>query len=119
MDSEFKTFTHALQRFSRISIFVKLIQGLPMNTAHLKNKLIQSIHTADERLLRIVNAVFESYSEGNTEEEEEIVAYSVDGEPLTVTRYRALNDQAEATYQNGHFSTHEEIKEKFKADPSY
>lgn len=89
-----------------------------MNTANLKNKLIQSIHTADERLLRILNAVFESYSEGNTQDEEEVVAYSVDGEPLTRNRYRELNDQAEASYQNGHYSTHEQIKEKFKAGQS-
>ena len=86
-----------------------------MDTTHLRNKLIQSIHTADERLLRIVNAVLESYSEGETEGEEATVAYTYDGEPLTQKRYRELNDQAEAAYQKGQFSTHEQVKEKFKA----
>jgi len=86
-----------------------------MNTMELRHKLLQHINTADERLLRIVNAVFESYRESGVQEEEEIVAYTVNGEPLTRERYVELNDQAEASYHKGQFTAHEQIKEKFKA----
>jgi len=77
--------------------------------------LVESILHADERLLRIVNAVFESYADGEAENEEEIVAYTMDGEPLSRKRYVELNDQAEASYHAGHSSSHQQLKEKFQA----
>ncbi len=89
-----------------------------MDTMELRNKLLKYINTADERVLRIVNAVFESYRESDTSEEE-IVAYTVNGEPLTRKKYIELNDQAEAAYHQGNFTTHEQIKEKFKTRGSH
>jgi len=48
-----------------------------MNTMELRHKLLQHINTADERLLRIVNAVFESYRESAVQEEGEEIEASV------------------------------------------
>ncbi len=84
-----------------------------MKTMDLRHKLIENINMADERLLIIVNAVFESYQK--TSPKEEVVAYSVNGVPLTKKEYIELNDQAEAEYHQGEFSTHKEVKEKFRS----
>ena len=84
-----------------------------MNTIDLRHKLIENVNMADERLLVIINAVFESYQK--TSPKEEIVAYTVKGVPLTKKKYIELNDQAEAEYYRGDFSSHEEVKEKFRS----
>lgn len=78
-----------------------------MNTIELRNRLSQYINTADDRLLRVVNAVFESYNE-----EDEAVAYTVDGKPLTLTEYKNEIKEAEAEIERGEYITHEELKQE-------
>lgn len=81
-----------------------------MNTMELRNKLLQSIHTADERLLRIVNAVFESYQES-----EEVVAYTIDGKPVSKQDYIQRNKQAIVSFEKGFFKTQDQMLSKYKA----
>ena len=48
-----------------------------MGALELKDSVLQYINSADERLLKVVKAVIESYQEN------EIVSYTVNGNPLT------------------------------------
>ena len=51
--------------------------GLP----ELKNKILQQLDTADERVLRIVSSVFDNYLN-------EVVAYDTKGKGLTLSEYQ-------------------------------
>ncbi len=53
-----------------------------MGKVKLRKKLLDDIAMADERLLKVVNAVVESYNDF------EDVAFSYNGVPLTAEKYR-------------------------------
>ncbi len=78
-----------------------------MESVELKAKLVEYINKADNRLLRIVTAVFESYNDDET------VATTVKGEPVSRKQYILNNEEALATFKEGDFESHEEIKKKF------
>lgn len=82
-----------------------------METIELKNKIQSYLEKADERLLRIVHSVFENYYE---EENDEIVGYTVKGEPLTKSQYIDKIKQAEKDIEDGKFTTHEDLLEEMK-----
>lgn len=80
-----------------------------METLELRNKLIEAIKSADERLLNVVNALVKSYIENET------VGFSADGKALTkkhfdkallmaeedIEQYRTLNqDDVEKESEN-------------------
>jgi hypothetical protein len=77
-----------------------------MSTIELRKKLHEYINSADDRVLRIMSAVFESY----TQSEEEIVAYTVEGKPLSHLEYMKDIQEAEDELKRGEYITHEDLK---------
>ncbi|MGE6355092.1 hypothetical protein ACQKCJ_14590 [Flavobacterium sp. NPDC079362] len=53
-----------------------------MGALELRDSVLEYINAADERLLKVVKAVIESY------QEEEIVVFSVEGKPITRAVYK-------------------------------
>lgn len=76
-----------------------------MSTVDLKNKIQFFLANADERVLRIVNGVFENYYK------DEIVAFHADGTPMTRQEYKAELDTAEKQIENGDFITVSEFEQ--------
>lgn len=83
-----------------------------MGTLELKNKLVKIINSSDERFLRMVNALYHSYQEKDTEENE-VIAYTIKGEALTKASIIKNNKEALLSIQKGEYKTHEEIREKY------
>jgi hypothetical protein len=79
-----------------------------MGALELRDSILKSINTADERLLKVVKAVIESYRE------EEIVAYSVEGKPLTRSEYKAELADAKAEIKNGESISQENLEKEAK-----
>lgn len=84
-----------------------------MTTMDMKENILTAINNADHRLLRLINALIESYHD--EEQEEEIVAYTVSGKPLTKEQYRQRIMEAEAEIDKGNFITHEDLKKKVRS----
>ena len=80
-----------------------------MGALELKESVLQSINSADERLLKVVKAVIESY------QEDEIVAYSVDGKPLTRNLYKIELTQAIEEINSGKFITQDDLEKESKS----
>jgi hypothetical protein len=77
-----------------------------MGALELRDSILKSINTADERLLKVVKAVIESY------QEEEIVAFSVDGKPITRSIYKAELANAKLEIQKGEFTSQEDLEKE-------
>lgn len=77
-----------------------------MGALELRDSLLQYINQADERLLKVVKAVMESYWE------EEIVAYAIDGKPLTKLAYKEELKEAKAEIERGEFTTQEDLEKE-------
>lgn len=77
-----------------------------MGALELRDSILESINTADERLLKVVKAVIESY------QEEEIVAFSVDGKPITRSVYKAELANAKLEIQKGEFTSQEDLEKE-------
>lgn len=80
-----------------------------MGTVELRSKLIQLINSADEKYLA---AIFAFTEQKKIEEESNIVAYSVLGEPLTKEMYIEKVKDADATMDAGKFITSEELEKR-------
>ncbi|KAB2808678.1 SurA N-terminal domain-containing protein [Phaeocystidibacter luteus] len=78
-----------------------------MDTLELRNKLHEYVNKADDHVLRIMSAVFEKY---NRADSENVVAYTIEGEPLTVSEYRKEIEEAEEQIKRGEYITQEELK---------
>ena len=61
-----------------------------MDISDLRQRLLRYIETADPRFLRLVETLAERFP-GN----EDIVAFNVEGKPLTVTSYNQAIQEAE------------------------
>jgi len=77
-----------------------------MGATELRNKLIEDISSADERLLKVVNAVIESYNDVET------VAYSITGEPLSAQNYKHELSEAEQELKNKKIISQEELEKQ-------
>lgn len=75
-----------------------------MGALELRNNLLLYINQADERLLKVVKAVMERYWD------EEIVAYSVEGKPLTKLDYKSELNDAVSEIKSGKFITQENLE---------
>jgi len=75
-----------------------------MGALELRDSILEYINTADERLLKVVKAVIESY------QEEEIVAFSIDGKPITRAVYKAELAKAELDIKNGNVISQEDLE---------
>ena len=81
-----------------------------MEITELKKKVIAQLDTADDRLLRIVAAVVESYAA-----EDEIVAYTVKGDSVSRKQYIQNNEDAVHAFNEGKAKPHAEIKAKYQS----
>ena len=84
-----------------------------MTAMDMKENILTAINKADHRLLRLINALIKSYHE--EEQEEEIVAYTVDGKPLTLAEYRQDIMNAEAAIDRGEYITQEDLEKEVRS----
>jgi hypothetical protein len=75
-----------------------------MGALELRNDIKQYINVADERLLKVVKAVMESYWD------EEIVAYTVDGKPLNKKMYAQELQNGLNEINEGNFISQEDLE---------
>ena len=77
-----------------------------MGALELRDSVLEYINTADERLLKVVKAVIESYQESD------IVGYTIDGKPLTKTSYKEELQEAKAEIKRGEYSSQEDLEKE-------
>ena len=77
-----------------------------MGALELRDSVLEYINTADERLLKVVKAVIESY------QEEETVAFSVEGKPITRAVYKEELVKAELDIKNGNVISQEDLEKE-------
>jgi hypothetical protein len=77
-----------------------------MGALELRDSVLEYINTADERLLKVVKAVIESYQEND------IVAYTIDGMPLTRMAYKEDLQEAKAEIKRGEYITQEDLEKE-------
>lgn len=75
-----------------------------MGTVELKNRIQSFVDMADDRVLSIVNSVFENYYQDET------VAFHPDGSPMTRKEYKMSLDLSEAQIEKGDFISVEELE---------
>ena len=81
-----------------------------MGAVELKDKLIQIINSSsDENYLKVL---FDFAKHTNTSDDA-IVAYTINGTPLTREQYIANNEEAVASFKRGDFKTTAQLREKF------
>jgi len=81
-----------------------------MSTVQIKKNLIEHIERADDRILRAMYAMLQNY----LAEEEQIVAFSVQGEPLTKKDMTALLEEAATDIENGKGLSSDDIRKAKK-----
>jgi hypothetical protein len=77
-----------------------------MGAVELRNTMISYINEADDRLLNVLKAVVESYREND------VVSYTVTGEPLTKKQYNEELLMAEKEIENGDFISQEDLEKE-------
>lgn len=77
-----------------------------MGALELRESVLEYINTADERLLKVVKAVIESY------QEEEIVAFSVEGIPVTRSEYKTQLANAKLEIERGEYISQEDLEKE-------
>ena len=75
-----------------------------MGVLDLRNIVQGYINNADERLLSVLKAVAESYRDND------IVAYTVEGFPLTRKQYREELNAAEIEVKQGNYISQEDLE---------
>ncbi len=75
-----------------------------MSTVELKNKIQGFLEQADERILNIVNSVFENYYQ------QEQVAFHPDGTPMSRKEYKDALDIAEKQIKEGDYISVEDFE---------
>lgn len=75
-----------------------------MSTAELKNKIQYFLENADDKVLKIVNGVFENYYQ------DEIVAFYPDGKPMTKNNYITDIEIANNQVKEGDYISVEELE---------
>lgn len=89
-----------------MAIFVFMPKTNNMEVPELKKTVLRYINEADERLLNVVRAVVESYCEND------VVAFTVEGKPLTKKQYDQELIDAEAEIERGEFTTQEDLEKE-------
>lgn len=83
-----------------------------MGIAELKNEIIEIINTSDERFLRMINALHQTYK-ADIAKDDGVVAYTFQGESLTKAKIIENNKEAIKSIEEGHYKSHSEIREKY------
>lgn len=78
-----------------------------MATLDLKQSVQNYIETADHRLLKMIKALVESYHE-----DDDIVAYTVEGRPLTRKQYNQELFDAEAEIKRDELTSVEDLEKE-------
>jgi len=78
--------------------------GLP----ELKNKILQQLDTADERVLRIVSSVFDNYLN-------EVVAYDTKGESLTLSEYHTKIEEGLKDIEQNRVISQEDLDKEIES----
>lgn len=79
-----------------------------MGALELKDNILELLNNADEKLLKVVKEAIDNYKE------EEIVAHTVAGKPLTRKEYKEELERALQEIRNGNFTTHEDLLKEMK-----
>ncbi|WP_445712211.1 hypothetical protein [Flavobacterium sp.] len=77
-----------------------------MGALDLKNDVLQYINKADDRLLRVIKAVMESYWEDET------VAYTIEGKSLSRTAYKNELKEALNEVKRGETTSQEDVEKE-------
>lgn len=77
-----------------------------MGALELGDSVLEYVNTADERLLKVVKAVIESYQENN------IVAYTIDGKPLNRLDYKEELQKAKAEIKRNQYTSQEDLEKE-------
>lgn len=77
-----------------------------MGTVELRKTMQDYINDADERLLKVLKAVVESYKEND------IVAFTVNGQALTKKQYNQELFDAEDEIAQGQFTSQEDLEKE-------
>ena len=79
-----------------------------MGALELKDSILNLLNDADEKLLKVVKEAIDNYKE------EEIVAHTVAGKPLTRKEYKEKLDNAFLDYKKGNFTTQEDLEKEIE-----
>ena len=77
-----------------------------MGALELRDSVLEYINTADERLLKVVKAVIESYQEND------VVSYTIDGRSLNRIAYKEELQEAIAEIKRGDHITQEDLEKE-------
>ena len=77
-----------------------------MSTLEIKKQLIESLDRADERILRAIYSMLQNY----LSEEEQIVAYTIQGKPLTKKEMSSMLNEAVSDVEKGKGLSSEDIR---------
>lgn len=88
-----------------------------MSTIEIKNKIVSKLNSIEdssvlETVLNYVENLKDVYSSKKISEE--IVAFTIDGKPISKEAYIKRNEQAVDSFKKGNFKTQKEILEKYK-----
>lgn len=78
-----------------------------MSNLELKEKIHEYLNRADDRLLKIIYAIL-------NQDENEIVAYTTSGKPLTRAAYRAELKESEEEIKRGEVISHEDLEKEIE-----
>ena len=81
-----------------------------MSVAQIRKELHQFIDMVDPRFLSAIHAMMENY----LETDESIVAFTIEGKPLTKNEFIQKNKQAYEEVQKGNFVTSNELLKQMK-----
>jgi len=79
-----------------------------MGARELREEVLKKVQDADERLLAMIKALAISYQES------EVIAYTVDGEPLGREQYKQELKEAKAEYKRGEYTAVDDLKKEIK-----
>ena len=80
-----------------------------MGTVELRKEVRSYIDKADERFLRMVDALRKEY------EEPDVVGYEVDGTPITQEDLKKRVKAASARVKTGHYTTQEDLEKEMES----
>ncbi|WP_298323410.1 hypothetical protein [uncultured Dokdonia sp.] len=79
-----------------------------MGALELREEVLKKVQDADERLLAMINALAISYQES------EVIAYTVEGEPLSREQYKQELQEAKSEYKRGEYTAVDDFKKEIK-----
>ena len=77
-----------------------------MGALELKNDILKIIDNADEQLLQVVKTVIDNY------QDDQIVAYGVNGNPITRSQYKLELKNALDEIKRGDFISQEDLEKE-------